>query len=260
MTGNPHENNEGMSDTPERKKQTRFGVTFIEILVSLFVTVILIVLTLPMRSQGWKSARLRACENNLEQIGIALQNYAEEYGAYPPAYTVDAEGKPLHSWRTLILPYLDQQDVYEKIDLSKPWNDPANLDAYKTEVRTYRCPSTELPPTHTTYLAVVSTNSFFRLTEPRLLSEVTDNHGETLMVFDVTSERAVHWMAPQDVDERIILDFGSDREHNHRGTTNALCVDGSVAVLYTNEKLDELRAMISIAGHETVKGLNKSSR
>ena len=73
------------------------------------------------------------CANNLKQIALALRNYESVYHALPPAYTVDAEGKPLHSWRTLILPYLEQQALYDKIDLSKPWDDPANKEAYETD-------------------------------------------------------------------------------------------------------------------------------
>ena len=59
-------------------------------------------------------------------------NYEQAYNALPPAYTVDANGRPLHSWRTLILPYLEQESLYQTIDLSKPWNDPANARAVET--------------------------------------------------------------------------------------------------------------------------------
>ena len=79
---------------------------------------------------------------NLKQIELALFNYESTYHALPPAYTVDAEGNALHSWRTLILPYLDQTQLYEKIDLSKPWNDPVNAEAFNTRVPVFQCPST----------------------------------------------------------------------------------------------------------------------
>ena len=60
--------------------------------------------------------------NNIRNITLALLNYADTHKAFPPAYTVDANGNRLHSWRTLLLPYLDQQSLYESIDFSKPWN------------------------------------------------------------------------------------------------------------------------------------------
>lgn len=79
----------------------------------------------------------------LENIALALHNYAaKNHGVLPPTYTVDSAGKPLHSWRTLILPYIDYQDLYKKIDLSKSWNDPANAEVFKAHVKVYHCPST----------------------------------------------------------------------------------------------------------------------
>ena len=80
--------------------------------------------------------------SNLHQISIALQLYAAAHGGLPPAYTTDADGKPLHSWRTLILPYLEHQQLYESIDLAKPWDDPANAEACKAALSVYQCPST----------------------------------------------------------------------------------------------------------------------
>ena len=105
----------------------------------------------------------------LEASCVALQLYEEVHGALPPAYTTDADGKPLHSWRTLILPYMEEQKLYESIDLAKPWNDPANAAAFKTVVAAYRCPS--VPWEHdnrTTYQAIVSPNSCFPRQNPEV--------------------------------------------------------------------------------------------
>ena len=79
---------------------------------------LVIALMLPAQRRAREPARRSQCKNNLKQIGLALHNYHETYGAFPPAYTVDADGKRLHSWRTLILPYLDQAPLYDKIDFS----------------------------------------------------------------------------------------------------------------------------------------------
>ncbi|MEL7264459.1 MAG: DUF1559 domain-containing protein [Planctomycetota bacterium] len=67
-----------------------------------------------------------ACSNNVKQIGLGLANYHASWNSFPPAYTVDANGNRLHSWRTLILPYVEQQPLYDRIDLTKPWDDPAH--------------------------------------------------------------------------------------------------------------------------------------
>ena len=73
------------------------------------------------------AAYRNTCANNLKRIGLALHEYAKSNGAFPPVLTTDAGGQPLHSWRTLILPYLDHRALHARIRLSEPWNSPNNL-------------------------------------------------------------------------------------------------------------------------------------
>ena len=96
--------------------------------------------------------------------------------ALPPAYTVDAKGRPLHSWRTLILPYLEQEPLYQTIDLSKPWNDPANAKALETSLPVFRCPEAVGPQNTTTYLAIVAPNGCFI---PEAVSTPGGDHGRS---------------------------------------------------------------------------------
>src|SRR5262245_6311265 len=64
--------------------------------------------------------------NNLKQIGVAFQNYAETYEEFPNN-TYDHEGKPLLSWRVHILPFVEQDALYLKCKLDEPWDSPNNL-------------------------------------------------------------------------------------------------------------------------------------
>jgi type II secretory pathway pseudopilin PulG len=107
-------------------KQTNWFGRLVTGLTVLAILAVVVAMLLPSVRRARPAARRSQCKNNLKQIGLALYNYEADYHAFPPAYTVDADGKPLHSWRTLILPYLDQQPLYARIDLSKPWDDPAN--------------------------------------------------------------------------------------------------------------------------------------
>ena len=109
----------------------RQGFTLVELLVVIGIIVVLIALLLPAVRFSTAAGRRSDCSNKLKQIALALRAYEARFHALPPAYTVDADGKPLHSWRTLILPFLERIDVYRRIDLSKPWNDPANAEAFK---------------------------------------------------------------------------------------------------------------------------------
>ena len=239
-----------VNNTSTRKK----GVTLIEFLVVLAILGVLVAFLLPAQRNARGAARRTQCKNNLKHIGLALHNYHDTYHAFPPAFTVDENGKPLHSWRTLILPFVDQASLYNKIDLSKPWDDPANAEAFKTRISVYQCPSSpaDVSPTHTTYMALVTTNSCFRPTEPRLMSEIPDDHGKTIMVIEVDTDQAVHWMSPMDANESLVLGIGPKTKHAHTGGMHALFVDGSVRFLGEGTSVADRLAMISIAGNEPV--------
>lgn len=235
------------NDTPRPRKPTRFR--WVEFLIVLGMIGLVIALLLPATRSARPAARRMQCRNNLKQIALALHNYAEDWKAFPPAYTVDAVGDRLHSWRTLILPYLEQRALYEMIDLSKAWDDPANVDAFETVISAYRCPSIAIdaPDTHTTYLAVVAAGSCFLPTDPRQLSEITDGMSETLMVIEVDPENAVHWMSPLDADEKQVLGLGLQSELAHSGGMHGALVDGSVDFLFAEMPAAERRELISIS-------------
>ena len=183
---------------------------------------------------------------------IRDSNYHDTYGSLPPAYTIDANGKPLHSWRTLILPYLEHQALYNTIDLSKPWNHPANSQAFKAQLPIYRCPASELPPSYTSYLASVGENSCFLPTNPRPFSEITDGTSNTLLVVEFPNEYAVHWMSPLDADEDMIVGFASLGTLAHPAGTQVALADGSVRYVSLNIAPETLRALVTAHGGETV--------
>src|SRR5262249_51846003 len=142
-------------DHGRAKPVVRRGFTLLELLVVVAIIGILIALLLPVTRSAGPAARRSQCVYNLKQIGLALYHYEQAHKALPPAYTVDESGRPLHSWRTLILPYLEQESLYQTIDLAKPWNDPANAKALKTIPSVFRCPEMAGPQNTTTYLAIV---------------------------------------------------------------------------------------------------------
>lgn len=226
------------------------GFGLIELLIVIAIIAALIAFMLPATRQSRPAARRSQCKNNLKQIALALHQYESQHQALPPAYTVDANGKSLHSWRTLILPYLDQKALYDKIDLTRAWDDPVNAEACKSNVETYRCPDATSPQNYTSYLAVVTSNSCFHLAESRLLSEITDGTANTLMLVEVDSEHAIHWMAPRDADELLVLGLVPKNKQAHAGGMHAAFVDGSVKFLSTELPLATRRALISIAGNE----------
>ncbi|MCA8995973.1 MAG: DUF1559 domain-containing protein [Planctomycetaceae bacterium] len=223
--------NQCVGGQPRHQCEARPGLTLIEVVVVLMIFGVLVVLFLPALEMPRGEARRTHCKNNLKQIGLALHNYHDTYGAFPPAYTVNDSGEKLHSWRTLILPFLEQESLYDSIDLSKPWNDPVNRKAYETTVPSYSCPGNDLSPTATTYLGMVGEECLFHPKEPRHLVDITDGTNQTLMVVEAPFNFAVHWMAPDDIDNPTQPPIGKGSIGVHGNVGNVTFADGSVRSL-----------------------------
>jgi prepilin-type N-terminal cleavage/methylation domain-containing protein/prepilin-type processing-associated H-X9-DG protein len=155
-------------------KQTnalRPGFTLIELLVVIAIIGVLMGLLLPAVQKVREAAARTKCANNLKQIGLALHNYESANGYVPTAYKMlpipdpaapSGTGSFGPSAFVLILPYLEQDNVYRKIDITKaalsPMNMPPNNPAYSTPIKTFLCPSAPGNPT-VDYSAELS-NSF----------------------------------------------------------------------------------------------------
>ncbi|WP_437203019.1 DUF1559 family PulG-like putative transporter [Planctomicrobium sp. SH664] len=192
------------------------------------------------------------CRNNLRQIGLALHNYADIWGALPPAYTVDANGKRLHSWRTLILPYLDSSPLYHLIDLTRPWDDPVNKHAWDTNQPVYQCPGLQLPAGFTNYMAVVGPDYCFLPDRARPFSEITDPLADTVMVFETSAAEAVHWMSPHDASPEFFLSFNSEAQIPHNVVLEILLADGRVRAISSETSHVTRQALLTVAGDEPV--------
>lgn len=138
--------------------------------------------------------------NNLRQLTLAIRNYEQAHGHLPPPYTVDGNGQPLHSWRVLILPYIEEHNLYSAIDLTKPWNHPDNLKLavrmpaiYAGSVDYQKAMATQT----TGCIAIIGNRTAWPPTGTRTLSEITDGLESTILVVESDLHR-VHWMSPDD--------------------------------------------------------------
>ena len=184
------------------------------------------------------------CSSNLRQIGLALHNYHDEYGTLPPPYLADEEGRPMHSWRVLILPHIEQKALYERYDFDEPWDGPNNrllADAMPPLFRCPRYPPDEMPGTFTTsYVALVGSDTIWAEGNRRLPPPGADD--QMLLVVE-TFETGIHWMEPRDVavEEHTIpapaqpplltaILWGAPPPHPppHPGGRNVLFADGAV--------------------------------
>ena len=116
------------------QKSTRRGFTLIELLVVIAIIAILIALLLPAVQQAREAARRSQCRNNLHNIGIALHNYHELHGIFPPGY-VAGNSAWAYGWGALILPQLEQLPLYQRLNFDRPTNLPQNT------LTVFECPS-----------------------------------------------------------------------------------------------------------------------
>lgn len=150
-----------MPNFPHRKcceRNRKRGFTLIELLVVIAIIAILIALLLPAVQQAREAARRSQCKNNLKQIGIALHNYHEQTGSFPPSY-VNAGGRDTRwGWGTLILPMLDNAPLYELLDPTAGDGKSAGDPGMQETVNVYLCPSSTGPLTNSNFNNLATSN------------------------------------------------------------------------------------------------------
>lgn len=104
---------------------------------------ILIALLLPAVQAARESARRISCANNLKQIGLALHNYESSFRKLPPAFLLQSNGETRGSWsvHARILPFVEQESLGERIDLSIDWHQQVHTGVPAARINTYICPS-----------------------------------------------------------------------------------------------------------------------
>lgn len=132
-----------------KSNNKRTAFTLVELLVVIAIIGILIGMLLPAVQQVREAARRTACANNIRQIGLALMNYESARQELPPGWhtsdnTVFIE-EPGWGWSAYLLPYIEQQNLYDQIDLSVAIDDPFHTDTIQKHIPLYLCPSDPAP-------------------------------------------------------------------------------------------------------------------
>ena len=198
------------------------------------------------------------CGYNLKQIGIALHTYHDEYKSLPPAYVCDESGKRMHSWRVLLLPYMEQQELYKQYDLDEPWDAPNNIKLAPAITAVYQCPEeTHMSASGASYLAVVGKRTMWPGQKSITLNDVKDGTSNSIMIVEVANS-GIQGSEPRDLDySQLAFQInppqggGISSLHGKTWRSDPNCVealfgDGSVHLLQNDLKPATLKLLLEI--------------
>ncbi|MBL8851102.1 MAG: DUF1559 domain-containing protein [Planctomycetaceae bacterium] len=192
----------------------------------------------------------------MRQISMALQTYAtNNNGQLPPAYIADENGRPMHSWRVLLLPYMEQQALYDRYNFDEPWNGPNNSRLAGEIPQLYQCPDDDRPRGDsqrpwTSYVVVVGPNTIWPGTESGGLDRIPDGSDRTLLLVEVR-DSGINWMEPRDLtleemNPRINGEGRLGISSVHPNVAHFMFADGHGGPLSDDLKPDTLRQLIQI--------------
>lgn len=223
-------------------------------LVAIAVVGMLVALLLPAVQAAREAARRNAALNDAKQIMLALFDYESANGHFPSYASFDESGKPLLSWRVHILPYMEQQALYERFHLDEPWNSPHNKALIPLMPEEFNDPSSRFSPKDgkSSYLGVLGEDYFFAGDKKeRTFARISDGTTRTVSFVQVDDAHAAVWTKPQDWspdDDDPLTGLGG----LHAGGFLAGFCDGHARILPNDVDRDLFRALLTTSGREMV--------
>ncbi|WP_298866283.1 DUF1559 domain-containing protein [uncultured Gimesia sp.] len=238
---------------PENNNTTTHWITpAITIGGVIIVILMLVVLILPVVQQARETSGAPKSKNNMKQIGLALHNYHDKHSIFPPGAIETTDGRPYHSWQTSILPFVDQNSLYNQINFNKAWHDPANQMIFQQKIRVYLNPSIqETAPVNGYEIShyrgnelVLKKNNGFRIVD------IKDSTPNTIMAMEI-GENFKPWGDPTNITNPPNI-IGSGKKTTYKGGYQVLMADGSVRFISEDVDRAVLKALSTPDGGEVL--------
>ena len=195
-----------------------------------------------------------AVKQDIKRIMLAMHQYHDAHNSFPPAFTLGPDGKRWHSWRALILPYLEPE-LAKQYRFDEPWNGPHNksLLAYAPDV--YRSDRVKASTNAVNYFAVVGERTLWPADQALGFRDIVDGTSNTIAIVE-NFRTDISWLEPKDLlPSEFLQCFDSDKtEQQGVGLTIGLA-DGSARFLASNRERSLLNGLLTPAyGSETYRG------
>ncbi|MBI3408685.1 MAG: sigma-70 family RNA polymerase sigma factor [Planctomycetes bacterium] len=193
----------------------------------------------PKNAEAFQGPTKVISSNNLKQIVFAMLNYNDANGSLPSRAVYSKDGKPLLSWRVLILPYIDQDALYQAFKLDEPWDSEHNKKLLDQMPPLYRVGTK--PKSATFYQVFTGPDTVFEGKIGTKLADIVKGAANTLMV--VEAGEAVPWTKPDDLvydPKKKLPALGGV----FKGGFHAVFGDGSMRFLLRTAREEELRGII----------------
>jgi hypothetical protein len=222
-------------------------------LVSVAIIGVLVALLLPAVQAAREAARRSVSLNNLKMLLLSFHVYNDKHKVLPPHAIYSAEGKPLLSWRVAMLPYLEENELYEQFHLDEPWDSEHNRALIARMPAVFENPNLA-EPGKTNYLAVVGKECVFDGTSKGApFSNLIDGSSMTIMLVEADADRAVEWTKPDDLRydaKNPAAGLGRIRP----GVWLAGFADGHVSAIPNTIDQAVRNALFTCAGREVIPG------
>ena len=184
---------------PRFRSNSQSGFTWVELLVAIAIIGVLIGMTLPAIGRGYPASFRTSHWNSMRMVGLAICNYEAANGHFPPAYIADENGKPMHSWRVLLLPYLEEEALYKQYDFDEPWDGPNNSKlATKLANNPFGGFWQEPSDGLTGFKLITGPETAFEKDQSVGYGAIAAGSSNTVFLVDDNSKR-INWMSPEDV-------------------------------------------------------------